>query len=660
MTVSNGSATNGHGQAIIDPRVATTPSAPERLAHLQKEIESHSQAYTNGNTDARLNLLETARSLVQAMETPQETMLRYCWAQPTAFAGIETCIDLGIFFILAQTDKPKTVAELAATTGAEPELLGRIMKHLATMGVFIETGMDEYGRNGLTTTLSIKRYNDAWPCINGCTLPAINALPAWLKKNDYRSPTVGTDCPFTLGFKTNYHFFEFLNGKNPDYPELGAQFNNLMSAYHQGRPSWMDGNFYPVETLIEGAKTGEEDVFIVDVGGNKGHDLEEFISKWPNTPGRLILQDQPHVLKDIKSLNPAIKSMVHDFYQEQPIKGARVYFLHSVLHDWNGETCRKILSQLVAAMTPGYSKLLINENVVPNTGAHWQATSLDLIMMVDLAAKERTEQQWHQVIEPVGLKIIKIWTPLDSAETKNFKYTTPVLAVRESKLQDTALLASKVYHYLASPQDMKTHVLNILALREKEGILDRPLIIWEPAPLSCRPENLEACLETAALVDVFSPNHLELAAFFGQSPVASDRSEIERLGEKLLASGVGPEGKGAVVIRAGENGCFVQSRNTASRWLPPFYKEDIGEEQPAKVVDPTGAGNAFLGGYAIGYLQGKGDILEAACYGSVAASFALEQVGMPEKSNEGGEELWNGESVVRRLHEYRARQELLQ
>ncbi|KAJ5533842.1 hypothetical protein N7527_000096, partial [Penicillium freii] len=656
--VSNGSTTNGHGVAIIDPQVATAPSAPEKLAHLQKEIESHSQAYSNGDGDARLKLLDTARSLVQAMETPQETMLRYCWAQPTAFAGIETCIELGIFFILAQTGKPKTVAELAATTGAEPELLGRIMKHLATMGVFVETGMDEYGRNGLTTTLAIKRYNDAWPCINGCTLPAINALPAWLKKNDYRSPTEGTDCPFTLGFKTDSHFFEFLASKNPDYPELGAQFNNLMSAYHQGRPSWMDGNFYPVQTLIEGAKTGEEDVFIVDVGGNKGHDLEEFMSKWPNTPGKLILQDQPHVLKDIQSLNAAIQPMVHDFYQEQPIKGARVYFLHSVLHDWNDKTCQKILSQLVDAMTPGYSKLLINENVIPNTGAHWQATSLDLIMMVDLAAKERTEQQWHQVIEPVGLKITKIWTPLDSAESlieceneltsllaKSFQYTTPVLAVQESKLQRTALLTSKVYHYLASPQDMKTRLLNLLALREQEGMLDRPLIIWEPAPLSCKPENLEACLETAALVDVFTPNHLELMAFFEQSPVASsNRSEIERLGSELLASGVGPEGKGAVIIRAGENGCFVQSRNITSQWLPPFYTADMAKEYASKVVDPTGAGNAFLGGYAIGYLQGMGNILEAACYGSVAASFALEQVGMPEKSNERDEELWNGAS----------------
>lgn len=68
-------------------------------------------------------------------------------------------------------------------------------------------------------------------------------------------------------------------------------------------------------------------------------------------------------------------------------------------------------------MTPGYSKLLINENVVPDTGAHWQATSLDLVMMIDLAAKERTGQQWHQLIKPAGLKISKIWTPLNSAES---------------------------------------------------------------------------------------------------------------------------------------------------------------------------------------------------------------------------------------------------
>lgn len=68
-------------------------------------------------------------------------------------------------------------------------------------------------------------------------------------------------------------------------------------------------------------------------------------------------------------------------------------------------------------MTPGYSKVLINENVVPDTGAHWQATALDIVMMADFGAKERTGRQWHQLIESVGLKVVKIWTPLHSAES---------------------------------------------------------------------------------------------------------------------------------------------------------------------------------------------------------------------------------------------------
>jgi hypothetical protein len=90
----------------------------------------------------------------------------------------------------------------------------------------------------------------------------------------------------------------------------------------------MDEGFYPVEEkLISGAKTGPEEVFIVDVGGNKGHDLEEFKSKWPNSPGRLILQDQPHVLKEITTLNRAVEPMVHDFYTPQPIKGMFYVFL---------------------------------------------------------------------------------------------------------------------------------------------------------------------------------------------------------------------------------------------------------------------------------------------------------------------------------------------
>ncbi|KAJ6043808.1 hypothetical protein N7499_006226 [Penicillium canescens] len=238
---------------------------------------------------------------------------------------------------------------------------------------------------------------------------------------------------------------------------------------------------------------------------------------------------------------------------------------------------------------------------------------------------------------------------------KKFKYTTPVLTMQE--YESTELLSSKVYHYLATPEDMKTRISNILALRTQVGIQDRPLVIWEPAPLACKAETLQTCLEVAALVDVFSPNHIELARLFQDSPISPDKFEIERLALKILDSGVGSEGNGVVVIRAGENGCLVQSRGLARKWIPPFYETKIEEEQASNVVDPTGAGNAFLGAFSVGWIHTGGDVVEAASYGSVAASFALEQVGMPVMSRKYDRELWNGVSVTGRLLDYRARRE---
>lgn len=82
--------------------------------------------------------------------------------------------------------------------------------------------------------------------------------------------------------------------------------------------------------------------------------------------------------------------------------------MHSILHDWNDEICQRILTQVVKAMKHGYSKLLIEENVVPDVGADWEMTSLDLMMMT-LGAAERTEKQWRELIESTGLRVIKIW-----------------------------------------------------------------------------------------------------------------------------------------------------------------------------------------------------------------------------------------------------------
>lgn len=84
--------------------------------------------------------------------------------------------------------------------------------------------------------------------------------------------------------------------------------------------------------------------------------------------------------------------------------------MHSVLHDWTDENCVKILKNIIPAMKPGYSKVLINENVIPATNAYWETTSLDIIMMSDFASTERTAEDWKVLVESAGLKINKIWT----------------------------------------------------------------------------------------------------------------------------------------------------------------------------------------------------------------------------------------------------------
>ncbi|KAL4868970.1 hypothetical protein BDV12DRAFT_168694 [Aspergillus spectabilis] len=233
---------------------------------------------------------------------------------------------------------------------------------------------------------------------------------------------------------------------------------------------------------------------------------------------------------------------------------------------------------------------------------------------------------------------------------KDFRYTTALDAVEHESLKEIPILASKASHYLEAPEKMETLISEHLSLRNKAGILGRPLVIWEPAPLSCKFENLESCLYAARIVDVFSPNHLELMKLFGKQPGVFDKGEIEALVSRLLESGVGPDGNGIVLIRAGEHGCLVRARHIDPVWLPPFYRTPPDGTQHEKVIDPTGAGNTFLGAWAVGYLITE-SAFEAACYGAVGASFALEQVGMPERGD-ADKEVWNGVDVLSRLREY--------
>lgn len=235
---------------------------------------------------------------------------------------------------------------------------------------------------------------------------------------------------------------------------------------------------------------------------------------------------------------------------------------------------------------------------------------------------------------------------------KEFKYTTPPIRSKPANLIDTSLLHAKAFHFFGSPQEILVQVPELLRFRENEAITARPFLVWEPLPASCKPENLDAFQDACKLVDVFSPNHLEIAALFSdQMQDGEEIEEIERVGQNLVDAGIGPGGEGAVVIRAGENGAIAMSCGKATTRLPAFYRKDS-----PSVVDVTGAGNAFLGGYIAGWLSSRGDVKEAMCCGHVASSFALEQIGLPTfQRGDEGVVAWNGESAIKRLEEYKRR-----
>ncbi|KAL0931848.1 Demethylsterigmatocystin 6-O-methyltransferase 8 [Colletotrichum truncatum] len=393
--------------------VAIQPNDAKSVADLSSRIAALSKSLSLDNNDERLQLLHEARSLVQALETPRETMISHLWAQPAVCFAIASGVKSGLFKFMARSPGPKSVDELASALRFDPDVLSRLMRHLAAMGYLKEIRSNEYEATNFTKSLSLPIIADGYSCVLGGVWPTFSNFPTYLQRNGWKISNDPTEGPINDIIGKDSNFFEHVQKNYPD-----GEFQNFMAGYRQGRASWMDPDFFPVaDRLIQGADTSPDSAFIVDIGGGIGQDLDEFCRKRPEAPGRHILQDLPHVISQVQNLDPKIETMNYNFHNEQPVKGARAYYLHSVLHDWTDEVCVDILARVTAAMKPGYSKLLVNEHVIPPTGANWQETAVDMVMMTIFASRERTEKQWYKLLESAGLRIVKTWSKGEGVES---------------------------------------------------------------------------------------------------------------------------------------------------------------------------------------------------------------------------------------------------
>ncbi|KAF2174812.1 S-adenosyl-L-methionine-dependent methyltransferase [Zopfia rhizophila CBS 207.26] len=351
---------------------------------------------------ARKAILTALRDLSYSIETPDDTVTRI-WGLHLSEASVRAAINLKLFNHLVDSPNPLTVEKLVSLTNAEETLLARLLRHLASNAMIKETGLNEYTATHITQTLA---HPGRQACIKHCfddCGPCYQEMPAYLQKTGYRNLTDSYHTVWQDAWHTKESLFEWMMG----HPKNFENFNLFMATRRENQTTWIDR--YPVKGEATGLSP--ERALFVDVGGGIGHQCADFKAKYPDLPGRVILQDLPLAVEHAIP-TPGVEVMTYDFMTPQPIKGAKFYYLRAVLHDWPDEKCRVILKNTIDASAPD-SVILIDDIVTPNKGVNWQVTQIDLTMMVVCAAMERTETQWQNLFDSIGLKIVKrfVYTP---------------------------------------------------------------------------------------------------------------------------------------------------------------------------------------------------------------------------------------------------------
>ncbi|KAL4800797.1 S-adenosyl-L-methionine-dependent methyltransferase [Aspergillus venezuelensis] len=366
------------------------------------------------SAESHSRLLSLVDKLRLTVETPTETVLRLIY-QPPQNAAIRTLTDLGVFDLIVHCGEEGISAEeLGRRTAAERGLIARLMRIATALGFCSNPAPEIYIANAKTSILTQPIGRDGVRCIYDLTLPTLSRLPSYFTEHRYTLPNDYTSSP--MHWVTGQSQFEWL----ADRRHQQVMFNSYMGSRRAGRKAWFD--VYPAERLmgshsvVEGdGEGGEEGVFIVDIGGNRGHDLIRLREERPDLKGRFVLQDLPAVVNAAVSdegnrlESMGIEAMGYSFFEEQPVKGARTYYLRSILHDWPDDKALTILRNIVSAMNPAYSWLIIVDFVLPDTEIPLMQAALDIQMMCIGAGVERSKREWAALLGKVGLGIRGVW-----------------------------------------------------------------------------------------------------------------------------------------------------------------------------------------------------------------------------------------------------------
>jgi hypothetical protein len=292
------------------------------------------------------------------------------------------------------TERPRTAEDLAKSTATHAPSLYRLMRTLASLGLFMEDAAHRFSLTPLGEALKTGAPGSARATV-------LTAVGDWftcgMDQLLYSVQTGKTGFEKTFGMPA----FDWL----AKHPEEASLFSETMVGFHGAEPA-------AVAAAYDFSELGT----IVDVGGATGNLLATILARQPGPRG--ILFDMPHVVRDAPALIQArgladrIRIEAGSFFEAVPADGD-VYLLSHVIHDWSEGQCLTILGNCRRAMKPG-SRLLIVEMVLPVGDTPHPGKMLDMVMLAWAGGQERTEPEYRALLDKARFRLTRV-VPTESA-----------------------------------------------------------------------------------------------------------------------------------------------------------------------------------------------------------------------------------------------------